>query len=118
MNSKEFSEQFTLLSDRGKTLFMCRLAHAITVHARSTYVAGSEEVSDPRLLRWLNEIQHLLIGQTANAIARRAERYSDTTFCEILFAISEESPYGAPFSRMLSRALDEAIQENTPEGNK
>lgn len=38
--------------------FLARLAHALTVYARSTYEPGTSRVLEPELLRAYNEVQH------------------------------------------------------------
>ena len=46
------------LSPTAKTLFLARLAHALTVCARDTYEAGTENVLQPQMLRAYNELLH------------------------------------------------------------
>jgi hypothetical protein len=118
MNSSALLARFKLLSEHSKTLFVCRLVHAMTVYARSTYVAGTEGVMDPQLLRWLNEVQHRLIGQAVNLISQDVQRYSDASFCDLLCAISEDARYGHKFSKVLRRTLDEAVQADAHDGGK
>lgn len=45
-------------SDTEKIHFLARLAHELTVCARSTYGAGTDRVIEPCVLRGYNELQH------------------------------------------------------------
>jgi len=41
-----------------KVLFMALLSHQITIAGRASYIAGTDDLSNPRLLRQINETQH------------------------------------------------------------
>jgi hypothetical protein len=49
-------------SKSAKCLFLARLAHELTICARSTYEPGTHEVRQPALLRAYNELQHRVVG--------------------------------------------------------
>lgn len=45
-----------------KVLFMALLGHQITIAGRASYIAGTDDLSNPRLLRQINETQHRVAG--------------------------------------------------------
>lgn len=49
--------------------FLARLAFELTIAARDTYIAGSEDIADPRQLRAFNEIQHRVTSSLVDAMA-------------------------------------------------
>src|SRR4051812_45435575 len=49
--------------------FLARLAFELTIAARDTYVADSEDIADPRQLRAFNEIQHRVTSSLVDAMA-------------------------------------------------
>lgn len=46
------------LSHSDKAILLARIAHNLTVSARSTYIAGTEDIAEPRVLRAYNELLH------------------------------------------------------------
>lgn len=46
------------LPEQLKAPFLARLAHELTVCARSTYEAGTENILEPQVLRGYNELLH------------------------------------------------------------
>ena len=51
--------------------FLARLLHNLTVSARATYIAGSDQVEDPVSLRRVNEAQLRITGILCLALADR-----------------------------------------------
>ena len=49
--------------------FLARLAFELTIAARDTYGAGSEDIADPRQLQAFNEIQHRVTSSLVDAMA-------------------------------------------------
>lgn len=45
-----------------KVMFMALLSHQITIAGRASYIAGTDDLSNPRLLRQINETQHRVAG--------------------------------------------------------
>jgi hypothetical protein len=58
MNIAEIDVEAAELTADKKKQLLARFAFELTVVARATYLPGSEEVSAPRQLRAVNEIQH------------------------------------------------------------
>jgi hypothetical protein len=48
----------SLLSSSARTILLARIAHQLTVSARSTYEKGTENISEPQVLRAYNELLH------------------------------------------------------------
>ncbi len=46
------------LSPKAKTVLLARIAHQLTVSARSTYEQGTENILEPQVLRGYNELLH------------------------------------------------------------
>jgi hypothetical protein len=46
------------LSHAERTAVLARLAHELTICARATYEAGTENVLEPQVLRYYNELLH------------------------------------------------------------
>jgi hypothetical protein len=59
------------LSQSAKIMSLARLAHILTVCARSTYEAGTENVREPKVLRAYNELQHRVTGAVRDHIMGR-----------------------------------------------
>ena len=45
-----------------KTMFLALLSHQFTIAGRASYIAGTDDLSNPRLLRQINETQHRVAG--------------------------------------------------------
>jgi hypothetical protein len=71
------SEQLRVLAD---------YAHDLTVIARGTYVAQTEDIAHPRRLRLLNEVQHRVTGHMRHLIAGNTKRYPDDVIVRIIIA--------------------------------
>lgn len=59
------------LSHSAKIIVLARIAHVLTVCARSTYEAGTENVREPKVLRAYNELQHRVTGAVRDHIMGR-----------------------------------------------
>jgi hypothetical protein len=59
-------------SNGQKQQFLARLAHELTVRARSTYEPGTTKVLNPELLRAYNEVQHRVTGSLHDHLQGRA----------------------------------------------
>ena len=72
------------LSRDEKALFLARLALELSVSARSTYVAGSDEVENPRRLRSFNELQHRVLGNEVGLL-NGTPCYPDDVMVQMIF---------------------------------
>jgi hypothetical protein len=99
-------EQFHSLSESEQTRFLAAFAHALTIVAREGYETGTDGVSQPNLLRQLNEIQHRVLGGIITRLNAHSERYPD----DVLLAIMGESAFPALTIR-LHWAVNRAWQQ-------
>jgi hypothetical protein len=86
---------YSRLAPDQQIVLLARLAAAITVAARDTYVAGSEDVADAPRLRMFNEFQHQVTGQLRAIASGDLHRYPDEVFVKAIFAFAEDSGTGA-----------------------
>jgi hypothetical protein len=77
------------LSPTAKTLFLARLAHALTVCARDTYEADTENVSQPQVLRAYNELLYRITVAVRDHILGR-EGQSVESVLNMIRAFGEE----------------------------
>jgi hypothetical protein len=59
-------EAFSKMSTDGRVAWCGRAILALTILARGTYLAGTDDVSDPRRLRRFNELMHRIAGRQAD----------------------------------------------------
>lgn len=104
----DFANKFKGMSPEKQVLFICRLAHQLTICARSTYIPETEEITDASMLRWLNETQHVLLGQSCNILDNDSHRYSDESFCEILLSRTNHTLYGVTLSKIIKQVLNKS----------
>lgn len=57
-----------LLSRPARIVLLARIAHALTVCARSTYEVGTDNVSEPKVLRAYNELLHRVTASVRDHI--------------------------------------------------
>ena len=50
------------LDEREKASFLARLAHALTIAGRASYISGSIGLEHPEWLRQVNEVQHRVLA--------------------------------------------------------
>lgn len=80
-------------------------AHWLTIVARDTY-APPHDVSDPRRLRELNEVQHCVVGHLRSLLANDSRRYDDDAIVRI--SVREDDPrLLTVFARAIERCTAE-----------
>jgi hypothetical protein len=98
MTQDDALAQFSALSDIARIEILAGFGHEVTVIARGTYVAGTEEVADPPQLRRANELLHRVLA-CIGAIARgRRELEFEQSLASKYWEISREH-----FERALGR---------------
>lgn len=80
----QFREWFAGLDDDGQAGALARLGKWLSLHGRSTYVPGTEDVEHPRALRRLHEAEHRIFDQLSAILDKRVDRYPSEVFAEIL----------------------------------
>ena len=91
---------YAALSTDRQIRLLAEYASWLTIIARGTYVAGTEDIADPRRLRMLNEVQHRVTGHLCKLLAHDARRYPDDAIVRIAIADDAE----------LLAAFEEAMQ--------
>jgi len=90
MNTKEALEIFSDLSSEEKANFLARLAFELTIMARDTYEVGTDDLTNPKLMRSINEIQHRILSQLSAILRNDKNRYPDEVFWQIVFDYNQE----------------------------
>lgn len=72
MSAEEISKTLLKISDSKKMNFLIRYGNELTIMARGAYAFQSEEVANPKLLRWINEILHRVF-QAISELERNSE---------------------------------------------
>lgn len=90
MTKSEITGAYKSLTRNVQIELLSRVAHALTIEGRGTYVTGTEDVADGRRLRSFNELLHRITGQLASMIEENPRRYPDDVFAEILWESMSE----------------------------
>lgn len=75
MASQAFVDALANSSNGEQALLLSLLGHELTIVARTAYEFQGPGVTDPRLLRDLNEIQHRLHGQIFSLLRNSAPAF-------------------------------------------
>jgi hypothetical protein len=95
MTSRDFRNLYLSLSDPEKLRLLARVAFNLTIDARDTYVAGSEEIADPVRLRRFNELQHRLLSRVSSMAERNPTTAEDEEhFVDFLLEGAKEARAG------------------------
>ena len=86
MTPDEAVAAYSALSLSQQLRVLADYAHDLTVIARGTYVAQTDDVADPRRLRQLNEVQHRVMAHVRHLIAGDANRYPDDVIVRTIIA--------------------------------
>ncbi|WP_444912335.1 hypothetical protein [Microbulbifer sp. PAAF003] len=76
MKEHQIQKVIDELPDDKKIQLLCNYGHQLTIHARGGYEFQGSGVTDPRLLRDCNEIQHRVFQAV-----REVAQDSDNQFC-------------------------------------
>jgi len=76
------------LSNSAKTVVLARIAHTLTICARDTYEAGTENVLEPHVLRAFNELLHRVTGAVRDHVLG-SEGYSLEVILEMMRTFGE-----------------------------
>ena len=75
MDIVEAKNRYNELSSRQKIDFLIRFSHALTIIGRECYDFDGDGVDHPKSLRYVNEMQHRIMGA---AMALRSKESDDT----------------------------------------
>jgi hypothetical protein len=76
-------DAFKSLDRTGKAMFLMRVAHMQTIHARDSYVVGGEG-GDAIALRRSNEMLHRLCGHTLGILTGKTDPDGDASFLAMI----------------------------------
>jgi len=81
------------LSHFARTILLARIAHQLTVAARSTYEPGTENILEPNVLRGYNELLH----RVTSSIRSHVDRTEGMSLEAVLETMEE---FGVRFNRV------------------
>jgi hypothetical protein len=84
LNAQAARLLYSDLNRSAQIKLLSRFGFNLTIAARDTYEAGTEEVTDPQRLRRINEIQHRVFGHISSLIKNDPDRYPDDVLISIL----------------------------------
>jgi hypothetical protein len=94
---------FSALTEHDQALLLASFSHELTMVAREGYEAGTEHLSDPQLLRRINEIQHRVASAIMARLSDSMQRYPDDVLVSIIAGSDTDA-----FSRRLHSAFRRA----------
>jgi hypothetical protein len=89
MNVNEATVFFKNLPADEQAKFLALFSHNLTVSARISYEVGTENITNPRLIREINEIQHRVSMQIYLLLDNNSEPYPDDVLMQIILEHSE-----------------------------
>lgn len=105
MNLSTAIDAFSHYSSHEKMDFLIRLGHALTVMARETYEVEGEALTQPSLLRRINEIQHRIMGFLIALRTNDKQRYPDEVLVRIILEHSEDQDLQRQVQEEFSRLM-------------
>jgi hypothetical protein len=90
MTVDEAVAAFSALTRDRQIAVMTHYSFNMTIIARRTYIPGTEGVADPQRLRFLNELQHRVMGHICVLLNDDIKRYDDDAIVRIVVADEEE----------------------------
>ena len=112
----EMKAAFAALTEEQQTLVLASYAHELTLVARGGYEAGTEQLSDPALVRRVNEVQHRVTGAIVSRLISSKERYPDDVLIDIIAGESERDGrrFSSSFRTALQRSLGSKLGTSSP----
>jgi len=101
--TKAATSAFSALTEHEQALLLASFAHELTMVAREGYEAGTERLSNPELLRRINEIQHKIASAIVARLSSNQQRYPDGALISIIVSSGTDE-----FSRHLRSAFRRA----------
>jgi len=92
--------------------FLTRLAWELTLVGREYYTPGTEELTDPRALRAVNELQHSITQHVRALLENDARRYPDDV---LVRGILDDTPDRSGLRRRVRDAFAAAYRYVRPE---
>ncbi len=80
----QLKDTFSALTEEQQVVVLAAYAHELTILARDGYETGTEQLSDPLLVRRLNEVQHRVTSAILSRLQSSDERYPDDVLMDII----------------------------------
>jgi len=106
------AKAFGSLTEMQQALVLSAYAHELTIDARGGYVAGGDGLTDPQLLRRINEVQHRVAAAILSRLKSCKERYPDEVLINVIGAGAENDQMSARFRSSFRRAWKIAFGHN------
>jgi hypothetical protein len=103
-----FKNAFSALPEQQQALVLAAFAFELTILARDGYESGTEELSDPQLVRRINEMQHRVSIAIVSRLKNDTGRYPDDVLMDIVVG-SGADKLSAQLRSSFLRAWDTAI---------
>ena len=95
------------LSRAERTAVLARIAHELTICARNTYEAGTENVLEPQVLRSYNELLHRVTAAVRDHVVG-TDRFSLETILDMVREFGTRHSRVGEINSALNRALQRA----------
>ena len=92
------------LSRSERIAVLARIAHALTIRARDTYEAGTENVLEPQVLRSYNELLHRVTAAVKDHLVG-TDGFSLETILEIVREFGTRHSRAGEINSALNRAM-------------
>jgi hypothetical protein len=92
------------LTHAERTQVVARIASELTICARETYEAGTENILEPQLLRAYNELQHRVAAAVLSHLCN-TDGFSLETIIEMLKSFGLQRNRAAQMKSVINRAL-------------
>ena len=99
----DLKEKFLALTEQQQSLVLAAYSHDLTILARYGYEAATERLSNPLLLRRLNEVQHRVVGAILSRLSGNKNRYPDDVLIDII--AGGDDGFGRTLQSSFRRAL-------------
>src|SRR5262245_37534624 len=96
-------EAFANLHASEQVRFLVRFSWELTLVGRNYYAVGTEELTEPRALRAVNELQHQISQHVRALLENDDSRYPDDVFVSII--LDDGTPAIPGFSELVNYAF-------------
>ncbi len=100
---------YSSLDATNQQRFLARLGYELTMMGRESYEVGTNGLTDPELLRRVNELVHRLLDHLSALLSNKVDRRDDATMVSILLEHNTEQMQtlaSVAFSRSAERFKD------------
>ncbi|MDR3457946.1 MAG: hypothetical protein P4N60_10905 [Verrucomicrobiae bacterium] len=112
----ELKHAFSALTEQQQALVLAAYAHELTMLARAGYEAGTVLLSDPSMVRRVNEVQHRVTSAIFSRLNNCSERYPDDVLIDVVTGGTDRDGerFRSSFRRAWHTALGSEFGESLP----